>query len=283
MKSRYLPWIFIAPALALFGMLVVYPTGYGINLSLHYWDGLSDYMDFVGLENYARLFTDSDLHWASLNTAIFVVMTAFVQSLLALFLALAIESVKSSRMRNFYRVVFILPALISAAITGLIWSYIYNPNFGLLNDLLNTNISWLGNDNLALWSIIFANFWQWTGWNAMIFCAGIQSLPAETLEAARMDGAKGFNYLYHMVIPLLRYTIIVVVVPSFINGWKVFELIYVMMNNAPTERTHSIATYLYGQITTDIGYATAIGYGLTIFVFIMVMFYIAGNKDLRKG
>ncbi|GAB6099202.1 sugar ABC transporter permease [Halanaerocella petrolearia] len=271
---------FLFPALAIFGLVSLYPVFYSLRLSFFEWDGFSPNMDFVGLQNYMQLFQDEILHKAIFNTGYFVIFTVILQTFLALGTAVLIEKIKFSKGRTFFRTSYVFPALIANSIVALIFSWMFHPHNGAINNLLNTSIQWLGNKNTVMPAIIVTNMWKWIGWNALIFCAGIQSIDMDLYEAAEIDGANVWQKFMFVTVPQLRSIFTIVVVTTMINGLKVFDLVWVMTAGGPNHASEVVTTWLYKQAFSkaNLGYASAIGYALTFVTFIFSYIYIQHQR-----
>lgn len=268
------PWLFIAPALIAYGAIVVYPTIYSMWLSLHAWDGMRPTMRFVGLANYVDLFVGDRVFKVALrNTAIWAVASLLLPTGIGLGLALLLN--RPFRGRVFFRAVFYLPSILSLSLTGLIWSWMYHPTLGLLNQLLEAigagrfAVAWLSDPSIALYPVIVAAAWHNAGLPMLLYLAGLQSVPEEAIEAARVDGASRWQVLWHVTLPLLRETHLVVFAIMMINALKVYDIIYVMTAGGPANQTQMLATWMYALTFSfnRIGPGTAIAvllFGLTL-------------------
>lgn len=291
-SDKITPFLFLAPALILFLSLSIYPTYYSLKLSFFEWDGLSPQMKFIGFSNYFKMFSDPILKIAVFNTIYFVVFTVVFQSSLALFLAVVVESVPYRALRTFFRTSYFFPAIISTVVVALIWGWMYHPYFGALNNLLKNIgilsrgerdvILWLQQDKTLLPSIFGANLWQWTGFNMIIFAAGLQSIPEELFESAKIDGANVWQQFIYITLPSLRLVIAIVIITTMINGLKVFDLFYVLTDGGPAHKSEVIGTWLYRKAFKhdEMGYGAAIGYSLALVSFIFTYIYL---KRLRRG
>jgi len=281
-KDAKIGYSFLAPALILFALLNIYPTIYSFILSFHKWNGLDPHMDFVGISNYLEIFKDKIFHKALLNTAFFSVFTVVVQSFLALLLAVFIENVRQKKLRAFFRITYYFPAIISPVVVALIWGWMFHPYNGALNNILNTTFFWLSDKRTVMPAILIANLWQWTGYNALIFSAGLQSVPKEIYEAADIDGANAWNKFWHVTIPSLKPVASVVIVTTLINGIKVFGLVQVMTAGGPNHLSEVMTTWLYKNAfgLGRLGYASAMGYVMTFISFILTFIYL---KQVNKN
>ena len=274
MPERLKPWAFLAPALIAYAGVVLYPMLYSAWLSLHAWDGMSRTMRWVGLGNYDALFrTDRVFRIALRNTAIWAAASLVLPPCIGLALALALN--RPFRGRVLFRAVFYFPAILSLSLTGLIWGWIYHPTLGLLNIVLDavgldalTRI-WLGDPATALGAVIVASSWHNAGLPMLLYLAGLQTIPEEAVEAARIDGASRAQILRHITLPLLRETHLVVFAIMTISALKAYDIIYVMTAGGPANQTQMLATWMYAMTFSfnRIGGGTAIAvllFGLTL-------------------
>jgi len=256
--------IFIAPAAVFFAIFLLLPVASVIALAFSEWSGFSiDQIAWRGVDNFRTLGNDSIFDKALVHTVLFVVFSTILLNVVGLGLALLINT--RVRGHDFLRVAMFLPLGLSPAIAALIWQQILGP-YGFVNlavgktglGLTDKPISFLGDPQLAFATVIGIAIWQYSGYNMLLYYAGLQSLPAERLEAAAIDGAGWFSRLRYVVVPYLRPVIAVVVVLNLIGGWKVFELIYVLTGGGPNRATEVLSTYLFQQAFefSRVGYAS---------------------------
>ncbi|MFM9107165.1 MAG: carbohydrate ABC transporter permease [Chloroflexota bacterium] len=267
--------LFLLPAFAIYAVFVLYPILQSIRYSLHEWSGISPGFEFVGLGNYRTLIGD-DVFWKALrNNLILVVASIAIQLPIGLGLALLAEQ----RLRGWrvFRTVWFLPLLMSTVAIGLLWNYIYDPTFGLINTALHTfgldswQRGWLGEKETALGSVIAVICWQYIPFYMVLFIAGLTTIPADLLEAARLDGASGWTLFRSVTLPLLRPVIRTSAILSLIGSLKYFDLIYVMTGGGPGDATQLMATYMYENAFTqfDMGYGSAIAVALFLIAFVI--------------
>lgn len=265
---------FLLPALLIYAVVILYPMVYSAWLSLHDWDGVSPTKSFVGIDNYRVLLTENRVFWIALqNTAIWTAVALTVPTGIGLALALALN--KGLRGTAFYRSVFYFPALLSMSITGLIFSWIYHPSLGFLNQMLDwagfvdLQQAWLSEPSIALYAVMVAASWHNTGLPMLLFLAGLQTIPIEVLEAAEVDGARPLRRFWSITLPMLRETTFVVMAITFINSLKVYDIVYVMTFGGPANLTQVLGTWMY-FLTYNfnrVGLGTAIAvilFGLTL-------------------
>jgi multiple sugar transport system permease protein len=248
------------------------PVAYAAWLSFNEGDYIRP-LEWVGLDNYIRALNDELVGKALENTAYFVLGTVPAGIALSLLLALAMN--QNLRGIVVYRGVFFLPTITSAVAISLMWMWMYNPEFGVINTALKSigikGPKWLASPDWAMPSIIIMAVWRGLGYNMLLFLAGLQGIPKELLEAAEIDGANAVQRFFHVTFPLLSPTTFMLVVLSIIGGFQVFEYSYVMTGGGPLYSTLTIVLLIYQRAfqTFEMGYASALAYAL--FAIIMVM------------
>lgn len=260
-RQRRVGLIFIGPATLFFAISMLLPLGAVIFLSFTEWTGFSlSSITWVGGKNFEALVGD-EVFWSSLwHTIVFVAVTTIGLNVLGFGLALLLHS--RLRGRELLRVAILLPLAVSPVIAGLIWQQMLGP-LGLANQVLKalggTSVAFLG-PGLAFGTIIVVALWMFTGYNTLLYYAGLQSLPQDRLDAASVDGAGALARVRHVVVPYMRPVIAVVVVLNLIGGWKVFDIVYVLTRGGPSRLTEMLSTYIYEQAFTagKVGYASAL-------------------------
>jgi len=274
MKRKNFGFLFIIPALILYIFFVIYPTANSIRLSFFKWDGLAQNMTFVGLKNYITMFTNDRVFLISLKNSI---VWSCLIVIIPTFLGLIIASVIFSKVfaGNLHRLIILFPFLISNVAVGLIWKWMYNPGLGTVNTFLNKiNLEiftqdWLGDTKLVIFSLIIANIWQLTGLAMIIFYAGMQSIPGEIYEAAKIDGASSFRIFKNITIPLLKEIMIIVVVLMMTASWRVFDIVWVVTRGGPANRSQVVGSWMFISAFRNYkhGYASAIA----VFIFLIII------------
>ena len=281
-RSRYseiIPAIiFLLPGMVLFGLFFLGPMLYSLRISFFEWKIVHpDQSVFVGFENYQRAVADPIFRRAILNTLAYTIITVFIK--LALGLAVALLLNQRFPGRTFFRVAYYLPVITSWVIVSLLFEYMFNGQAGLVNyilkdalRLISRDVLWFADPILTLVPIVLLDIWKGIGWAAIIFLAGLQTIPSELYEAARVDGASAAGQLRYITWPLLGPTTAFLVVVLVIGGLNAYVPFQLMTNGGdPMDLTHSVLTLMYeatfGRI--DFGYGAAISYWLTIFVFII--------------
>ena len=280
-RWRFLPWVFLAPALVIYSVVVVYPMLYSAYLSLFRWDGVAPKKIFVGFQNYVTLLTHNEVFWIALkNNAIWLVAALLVPTSIGLGLALVLNS--RFRGSHIFRSIFYFPAVLSLAVVGLIWTWIYHPDLGLANQLLDAvglkilKRNWLSDPQIAIYPVILAATWNAVGLPMLLFLAGLQTIPQEMHEAARVEGAGPIRRFLYVTFPLLRETTLIVLAITSINALKAYDIIYAMTNGGPANRTQLLSTWMYFLTYNynEVGLGTAIAVVLFSLTLIFAVPYI---------
>ena len=279
---------FALPALALIAVFFVLPVVAGLALSLSDFDiyalGNLDYLRFVGFGNYARLVQDPLFWRALLNTFYFVLVGGPLSVLVSLGAALLINA-RLVRWKGLFRVVFVLPVMTALVAVAVVWRYIYHPRYGLLNYALGLvgiePLDWLGDPLLAMPALILMAVWKNFGYNMIIFIAGLQSIPEQLYDSARIDGAGRFQQLRYITLPLLAPTFLFVGLLTMIGSFQLFAEPYVMTQGGPGDATLSVVLLMYEQGFRwwNLGYAAAMA-------FLLFAIMLAGTilqLRLRRG
>ena len=286
MKEKFKTGLFLFPALFIYIIVVIFPTVYSLFLSFCDWNGLGA-KKFVGLKNYIQLFTSDSVFYTALrNNIIWIILTICLTVLLALLLALVLN--RSFRGRIVYRAIFYFPYMLSWIIVGIIWKWMYNPNFGLINQVLgmvgldSLKGAYLSNTKMALYCVFIAALWQGLGQPMLYFLAGLQTLPNDILEAAKIDGAGKFNLFFRVIVPMLKETFVIVLATQIIASMKVYDIVYVMTDGGPANSTQTLATYMYNQTFTysNLGVGSAIATVMVLIMMVVIVPYVAfSTKD----
>ena len=271
--------LFLLPALLIYSCVIILPALYSFFISFFRWDGVTQ-RQFVGLKNYTNLFIKDAIFIGALkNNIIWVLLTIGITVILALFLALAMN--RAFKFRVMYRAVFYFPYMLSWIIAGLIWKWIYNPNFGLIGAGMTAlgielESAVLSDSRLALYAVFAAALWQGVGQPMLYFLAGLQTLPSDMLEAAKVDGAGKLALFFHMIVPLLKETFVIVIATQIISSLKVYDIILVMTGGGPANATQTLATYMYNQTFTynNYGQGSAIAMIMVVIMMGIIIPYI---------
>lgn len=273
-----LPYLFVGPTVACLVVFGVLPILVAAVVSLTNLDisGLGDHslIHFIGLGNYSRLFSDPTFWQALTNTALYIGIG--VPTLVIGSLAIAIGLNRSqSRFFRALRVFYFFPAITAIVAISLIWSYLYNDQFGLLNYLLSQvglgPVQWLSDPTVAKLSVAFVAIWRGSGLDIIIFLAALQSIPAEYYEAASIDGASDRRQIFDITLPLLKFAIFFVTVTTLINWMQFFDEPYVLTNGGPVNATTSISLYIYQQGFSNNNFGFASAASIVLFAIIAVV------------
>lgn len=267
-------WAFILllPNFICFLMFSLIPLVASFFLSFTKWNLMSP-IQWIGFANYIELFKDQTFLKSLWNTIYYTLGTVPLGVIISLFLALALDQgIKGIRI---FRAAFFLPVLASMVAVSLVWMWIYNPEYGLLNYLLSLigikGPRWLSSVNWAMPALIITGIWKGLGFNMLLFLAGLQGIPKHYYEAADLDGAKWFSKFFHITIPLLSHTTIFVIIISLINSFQGFDSVFLMTSGGPGRSTSVLVYYLYQNAFEyfRMGYASAIAYVL----FFLILFF----------
>jgi multiple sugar transport system permease protein len=268
-------WLAILPALAFFAVFVGFPVGYSFWLSFHEWNMMAATPTWIGLENYAALAGDREFLRSLVQTALFTVGITACIVVFSLAMALLID--QKLRFIKLYRTIFYLPAVTSLVAIGIVWVWMFDPQYGLINQALRgvgiEGPLWLADTRLALVALVITAAWRNVGYFATVFLAGLQGIDDMYYEAARIDGAGPWASFWRITLPLLKPTILFVVVLSVILSFQVFALVYVMTSGGPAGSTSVLVFYLYQQAFTyfRMGYASAVGFVLFVIIFVLTL------------
>ncbi|MFK7859076.1 MAG: carbohydrate ABC transporter permease [Granulosicoccus sp.] len=280
--NRLTPYLFLAPAFVIMALALLYPLGYMVYGSFRDWDPSQALGEstFVGLANYATLWNDPNFHESVTVTLIFAVSVVTVEMFIGVGLALLLD--RNIRGMSVLRTLFILPMMIAPVVVGLIWRYMYHPSVGVFNQTLKSlgfePVDWLGQH--ALFSVIVADIWQWTPFIFILSLAALQSLPRSALEAARIDGATGWQQIVHIKLPLMMPVLIVTGLLRLIDAFKVLEVILVMTEGGPGLSTEILALRISRTASEfrELGVAAAMSNYLLMMLLLLTIIMLAYNK-----
>ncbi|MEO9823272.1 MAG: sugar ABC transporter permease [Paracoccaceae bacterium] len=292
--NRLTPYMFMAPAAVIMAIALLYPLGYMIWGSFRDWDPTQTIgeAEFVGLRNYITLWNDPNFHESLGVTLKFAFFVVSVEMVVGVGLALLLD--RNIRGMSVLRTMFILPMMIAPVVVGLMWRYMYHPTVGTFNRTLESlgipTVDWLGNH--ALMSIIIADIWQWTPFIFILSLAALQSLPSSALEAARIDGATGWQQIWYIKLPLMMPVLIVTCLLRLIDAFKVLEVILVMTEGGPGLSTEILALRISRTATEfrELGVAAAMSnylllllLGLTVAMFAFTRLQEARAARIRAA
>ncbi|MGO6994206.1 carbohydrate ABC transporter permease [Rhizobium leguminosarum] len=273
--------ILLVPALAIYAVFALYPMLNVVILSFQKWNGLDPQRQFVGLANYSAIFTKDPVFWVAFrNTVIWTLMSLIFPPMIGLLLALSLNQKIFGR--NGLRAIFYLPVIIAPIAVATMWKWMYDPFFGLFSQLLTSwgmqgwINDWLGNRDIALYSVFVAYLWQTVGFSMVLFLAGLQNVSQTLVEAARIDGAGRWKVFKHVTLPALRPTITIVLVLSVISSLKAFDIVYGLTGGGPAQSTQMLALWAFTQAMQifDFGRGAAISVVLLLITMAVVIPYL---------
>ncbi|MBV7297241.1 carbohydrate ABC transporter permease [Enterovibrio paralichthyis] len=267
------PWLFLAPAIIIFSVYVLYPIGQSVWLSFFSWDGLGE-KTWVGLDNYAELF-DSDAFFTSLkNNLLWLVLFMLappIGLLIALFLNQQVAGIR------LIKALFFFPFVISQVVVGLVFAWFYDPSFGLLTEFMTAlgfkPVSILADEKLVTYGIIAAGLWPQIAYCMILYLTGLNNLDPEQLEAARLDGAKGWRMLWYVVVPQLKPATFIAVVVTVIGALRSFDLVATMTAGGPWGSSTVLAYLMYEE--SIFNYRMGYGAAVAVVLFLIMDIYIA--------
>jgi len=270
LRSRRFIWMGLGPTLILYSLFVFVPVIWSAYYGFFNWSGIGE-AKFIGLDNYAEILRDPVFWRALKNNVIFVLASVFGQVPLALMLAVLLH--KSNLLQRFLRSAVFLPMVLSTVVIGMIWQYIYHPQIGILNFLLDAlgleswKLEWLSDRNIAIYSLIPPLIWSYVGLYLIIFMSALQNIPGEIHDAAKIDGVSGARKLVTITLPMIKNTVQVAVILCISGSLKSFDLVYIMTKGGPAHASELLATYMYNSTFTTYRY----GFGSAISTTIMVI------------
>ncbi|MEE8836502.1 MAG: sugar ABC transporter permease [Eubacteriales bacterium] len=289
-KKKIYPWWFVAIPLILYALFFLLPSILGVFYSFTDWSRMTpkNGLHFVGFQNYAEIFSGKNQYAAGiLNTLKFTVISNLVKIIPALFLAILLQ--EGVRGKNFYRTVFYLPSILPFVVIGLIFTSVLNYSNGILNNTFEflhmswAKQKWLSDLHVVWKSIYMVDAWRGIGYVITIFIAGLNAIPRDYYEAARIDGANFWQRLWYVTLPMMRGAIMINLVFGVTYGLKVFDIIYVLTNGGPGHATEVITTYVYQLYGSGkYGVSTALSTVLLIVTAIVGIFIVKGMSAKNR-
>ena len=279
-SDKFSAIIFILPAVLGTFIFIIIPVLFSFTLSFFEWDLLSP-MKFVGIQNYKDVFTDSTFLQVLSNTFVFAISTTIFAVIIPLVLACVLNS--KIRGSNFYKTAYFLPFITPMIVIAIVWQWVFDPNIGLLNQVLHLHLKWLYDTRYAMPALIAVSVWKLIGYNMIIFLSGLSTINQEVLEAAKIDGANAFQVFKNVTVPLLMPTIFFVIVITSISSFQVFDLIYIMTEGGPDNSTMVLvySIYKYAFEYFEAGKASAIAYILFAIIFVLVLCQWKLRKNIK--
>ena len=264
-NQRFAGWIFIFPALIGTIIFIIIPVICSFGLSFAKWDLLNP-IQFVGLDNYKKIFSEPLFFKILWNTIVFAVSTSVLGVIIPLILACILNS--KIRGSEFYKTAY-FPMIV----IGVVWEWIFDPNIGLLNHILHLHINWLYDTHYAMTALIIVSVWKLIGYNMVIFLSSLAGISQSMFEAAKIDGANAFQTFKNVTVPLLSPTIFFVVIITAISSFQIFDLIYLMTQGGPLDSTNVLVYAIYKNAFEyfNVGKASAIAYVLFLLILVLTL------------
>lgn len=285
-KKEKIYLLMILPAFTGFVLLFILPTVMSFLYSLTNWSVYNSQIRFVGFKNFIKLFQDDKTIAAIEHSVKYAIMITIAQNVLAIFLAVMLN--RKSKVVNFVKSITFLPAVLSIMVVGYLFQYIMtSADGGLLNNIIQffggKSVNWLGNEKLALYSVLITQVWQWTGWSMVIYIANLKSIDATLYEAAEIDGAAPFQTFWRITLPLLYPAVSFNALMSLIGGMKMFDAVFVMTKGGPGYATETIMTTLiregFNSGKTAYACAFAVVFFIIVFTFTKVLTYFLNKWE----
>jgi len=284
-RQRVVPYLYILPLVIFSGVFLYYALGFTVYTSFHEWNGISKDMAYVALGNYFKLFSNPIFYGSVWNVVVFFVLTVGIQGMLGFLIAVCFrEPIKA---KSIYQAIFFVPVIMSPAVISAIFRILLDPNVGQVNETLNSiglgdfAQSWLGDPNIALFSIVGVNVFQWMGFSMMLYHSSLLAVPEEVYEAAKIDGCGFWTTTFKITFPIVRSTHVLQIVLGILGSLKTFDIVYLLTGGGPGHYTEFLTTYLYKAGLQDFngGYASTIG---TVIVVIAVVFAILQIRLINR-
>lgn len=265
-----------------FTIFLVVPIGIAFAGSFHEWNPLSGTYNFLGLANYIEVFTSGLFGRSMLNTLIFSVVVIFFRVGLGLAIAYAIYSTLVKH-KSFFRAVYYMPVVTPMVAVAFVWKFMYNPQIGTINQIFGLDVNWLMNTKTALLAVMIMTIWKDFGYAVVMYMAGLYSLPADALEAAKVDGASAWQTFRYITLPLLKPMTLFVVITSIISYIQAYVQILIMTEGGPGTATYLASYIIYDEafVKYNFGYASALSFVLFVItaVFTWLSFRVSGKQD----
>jgi multiple sugar transport system permease protein len=267
-RREYSAYLFIAPGLLVFSLFTVFALLFAFYLTFHEWSIIEPDKPFVGLQNYSDMVNDERFRRSILNTLYFTGASVPLGMLAGLAIALLLN--QPLRGRGLLRTLYFLPVVTPFVVVAIIWKWLYNGDYGLFNyyllktHLISEPLAWLSDKNLAMPGVVLMTVWSSVGFSMVVYLAGLQAIPEELYEAARVDGAGPWARLRHITLPMLRPTTLFLAVMGIIGSFQVFTQIFVMTSGGPVDRTTTMVFFIYESAFKffEMGYASTLAFAL---------------------
>ena len=272
---NWAPWLFLAPGILMFVIYVIWPIFQSIRISFYDWDGLGE-MTWIGLENYIYLLDDDSFYTSLWNNLIWLILYLLAVPAglgIALFLNQTVTGIR------LYKSLFFFPFVISQVVVGLIFTWFYAPDFGLLPKIIGfftgEEIAILADERFATYGVIFAGLWPQIAYCMILYLTGLNNINPEQVEAARMDNAKGWSMLWYVILPQLRPATFMSIVVTVIGALRSFDLISIMTVGGPFGSTRVLSYFMYEQALSEYGYSMGYGAAIAVVLFAIMLVFIS--------
>jgi multiple sugar transport system permease protein len=279
-RKEWTAYLFLTPGIIVFSLFTVFALGFTIYLSFHEWEIVSPDKPYVGLQNYKDMIHDEKFRHGIINTFYFSGAVVPLSMLGGLGVALLLNT--GLRGRVFFRTLYYLPCVTPFVVSAIVWKWFYNGDFGIFNfyllkaGLIDAPLSFLSDQNLAMPSVILMSVWGQIGFTMVVYLAGLQAIPEELYEAARVDGAGPWARLRHITIPMLRPTTLFLAVVGIIMTMQAFTQIFVMTHGGPVDKTTTMLFYVYQAafVYFDMGYASTLAFAMFLMLVVFTIFQL---------
>jgi len=275
-QRKLAPWLFLAPGLLMFAVYVIIPIFQSMALSFYDWDGLGQ-AEWIGTENYVELIDDDAFYtslWNNLLWLLLYLLAVPAGLMIAIFLNQTVWGMRA------YKSLFFFPFVISQVVVGLMFAWFYAPNFGLLYQLIENvtgqSIAILADERYVTYGIIVAGLWPQIAYVMILYLTGLNNVAPDQIEAARLDGARGWKMLWYVIIPQLRPATFIAVVVTVIGALRSFDLVSIMTNGGPYGSSRVLSFYMYEQALSEYGYRMGYGAAIAVVLFAIMMVFISG-------
>lgn len=276
-RREWSAYVFLAPGMIIFSTFTVAALIFAFFLTFHEWNAISPYKPYVGLNNYRDMIHDKDFRQSIVNTVYYTGGSVPLGMLVGLTLALLLNL--PIRFRGAFRTLYYLPVVTPLVAASILWKWLYNGDYGLFNyyllkvHVIDHPLLWLSSQSLAMPSVILMTVWMSAGFSMVVYLAGLQAIPDELYEAAKIDGAGPFARLRHITIPMLQPTTLFLLVMGIIGSFQVFTQIFIMTNGGPVDKTTTMVFFIYQAAFKfyEFGYASTLAFGLFALLFVVTL------------
>lgn len=275
-QLRLAPWLFLAPGAAMFLVYVIIPIFQSLSISFYDWDGLGEAV-YIGTENYVELIDDDAFYTSLKNNLIWLLLYMLsvpAGLMIAIFLNQTVRGIR------IYKSLFFFPFVISQVVVGLMFSWFYAPNFGLFYKLIELvtgqGVAILAEEDYVTYGIIAAGLWPQIAYVMILYITGLNNIAPDQVEAARLDGARGWKMLWHVILPQLRPATFIAVVVTVIGALRSFDLVSIMTDGGPYGSSRVLSFYMYEQALSEYGFRMGYGAAIAVVLFAIMMVFISG-------